>query len=325
LAAVFQFRFDYCLSVITTSMADLLRLDALETELAALGLESWLQQLRPLLDQRMSASNHGDFERWRATVEALSAAASEPERLKALLLDLSPWRKGPFDVAGIEIDSEWRSDLKWNRIQGVIEPLDGRSVLDVGCGNGYYALKMRAAGADRVIGIDPTLLYVMQFIAVNAFAQDSATHVLPLRLEETPSADGAFDTTFSMGVLYHQRSPVDHLRRLRTTLKRGGQLVLETLYIPGEESYACTPPDRYARMRNVWLLPTIAELTTWMKRCGYRDIAVVDQSLTTIDEQRSTEWMTFESLREALDPDDPSKTIEGWPAPRRVVMTAANP
>ena len=78
-------------------------------------------------------------------------------------------------------------------------------------------------------------------------------------------------------------------------------------------------------MRNVWLLPTIAELTTWMKRYGYRDIEVVDQSITTTDEQRSTEWMTFESLREALDPDDPSKTVEGWPAPRRVIVTAINP
>lgn len=309
----------------TTSMADLLRLDALETELAAIGLERWLQELHPLLEQRMSASNHGDFTRWREIIEVLSADTSEPEQLRALLLELSPWRKGPFNVAGIEIDSEWRSDLKWGRIKDVVEPLDGRSVLDVGCGNGYYALQMRAAGADRVIGIDPTLLYVVQFIAVNTFVNDSAAHVLPLRLEETPSADGAFDTTFSMGVLYHQRSPVDHLRQLRTTLKRGGQLVLETLYIPGEESYACTPPDRYARMRNVWLLPTIAELTTWMKRCGYRDIEVVDQSITTTDEQRSTEWMTFESLREALNPDDPSITVEGWPAPRRVVVTALNP
>jgi tRNA (mo5U34)-methyltransferase len=306
-------------------MADLLRLDALENDLAALGLESWLQQLRPLLDHRMSAANHGDFTRWRKVIEALPSAASEPERLKALLLDLSPWRKGPFNVTGVEIDSEWRSDLKWNRIKDVTAPLNGRSVLDVGCGNGYYALKMRAAGADRVIGLDPTLLYVMQFIAVNTFIKDPGAHVLPLRLEEAPSTVGAFDTTLSLGVLYHQRSPVEHLRQLRATLKRGGQLVLETLFVPGEESCACTPVDRYARMRNVWLLPTIAELTTWMKRCGYRDVEVVDQSITTTDEQRSTEWMTFESLREALDPDDSTKTIEGWPAPRRVVITAVSP
>ena len=307
------------------TIGDLISTNALDAELSAIGLEHWVQELLPLLDKRMSVANHGDFDRWRDITKGLLELANDPTALKNSLLGLAPWRKGPFIVGGIEIDSEWRSDIKWARIEGAIGSLDGRSVLDVGCGNGYYALQMRKAGAARVIGVDPTLLYFMQFMAVNSFVQDSAVHILPLRLEETPSADNAFDTTFSMGVLYHQRSPIDHLQRLKTTLRPGGQLVLETIFVPGEESYACTPRDRYARMRNVWLLPTIAELTTWMRRTGYRDIEIVDQSVTTIEEQRSTEWMTFESLREALDPDDPSKTIEGWPAPRRVVVTAANP
>jgi tRNA (mo5U34)-methyltransferase len=137
-----------------------------------------------------------------------------------------------------------------------------------------------------------------------------------------PHGARAFDTTFSMGVLYHQRSPLEHLRQLRGTLRPGGQLVLETIYIPGEQARACTPAERYARMRNVWLLPTIPELTIWLQRSGYRDIAIVDQSITTPDEQRSTEWMPFESLAEALDPADPERTVEGWPAPRRVIAVA---
>lgn len=149
--------------------------------------------------------------------------------------------------------------------------------------------------------------------------------VLPLRLNELPQHARKFDTTFSMGVLYHQRSPLDHLRELKGTLRQGGQLVLETLYLPGEESRACTPVDRYARMRNVWLLPTIAELTTWLARSGFTDIEVVDQSETTVDEQRSTEWMRFESLAEALDPENPGLTVEGWPAPRRVIAVANAP
>ena len=134
-----------------------------------------------------------------------------------------------------------------------------------------------------------------------------------------------FDTCFSMGVLYHQRSPLLHLQELRSFLRRGGELVLETIYIPGEESYASTPTDRYARMRNVWLLPTIAELTTWLRRSGFKNIEIVDQSITTTDEQRSTEWMSFDSLDKALDPNNPEQTIEGWPAPRRVVVIANAP
>lgn len=304
---------------------DLVDTDALTDCLRSIGLPDWSEVLPSLLETRMSAKTHGDFERWRDIVAALPGDGNDRARLRELLLGLSPWRKGPFDVGGVEVDAEWRSDRKWARLADNIQPLTERNVLDVGCGNGYYALKMRQAGASVVIGIDPTLLYVMQFLAINRFERDAHTFVLPVRLEELPPVSNAFDTTFSMGVLYHQRSPVDHLRQLRTTLRPGGQLVLETIYMPGEESYACTPKERYARMRNVWLLPTIAELTTWLERTGYRDIELVDTSITTIEEQRSTEWMTFESLREALDPDDPTRTVEGWPAPRRAIVTATSP
>lgn len=304
-------------------MTSLINNDALADCLTSIGLADWPDALSPVLESRLSVEAHGDFGRWQDIVQSLPDLASQPQVLRQQLLDLAPWRKGPFTVGNVEIDSEWRSDLKWNRLANAIEPLDDRVVLDVGCGNGYYARRMREAGASVVIGVDPTLLYVMQFLAVNVFLQDKNTFVLPLRLEELPPAHNAFDTTFSMGVLYHQRSPIDHLRELRTTLRPGGQLVLETIFVPGAESYACTPSDRYARMRNVWLLPTIAELTTWLQRSGYRDIEIVDRSITSTDEQRSTDWMTFDSLREALDPKDPSKTVEGWPAPHRVIVTAS--
>lgn len=306
-------------------MQDLVDFGRLASTLRDIGLDGWPDALRPALESRLSGETHGDFARWRDIVRALPDAARDTARLRELLLGLSPWRKGPFSIGGVDIDSEWRSDLKWDRLRHAIAPLDGRTVLDVGCGNGYYALRMREAGARTVIGIDPTLVYVLQFLAVNCFVRDSGVFVLPVRLEETPPANNRFDTTFSMGVLYHQRSPLEHVRQLRTTLRPGGQLVLETLFVPGEESYACTPADRYARMRNVWLLPTIAELTTWLKRSGYREIAVIDKSVTTTDEQRRTEWMPFDSLREALDPDDDTRTVEGWPAPRRVIVTATCP
>ena len=198
-------------------------------------------------------------------------------------------------------------------------------MLDVGSGNGYYALEMRKAGADLVIGVDPTLLFAMQFLAINVFAEDPRVFILPCRLEETPPAAHAFDTTFSMGVLYHQRDALHHLRQLGSTLRPGGQLVLETLFLPGDDLRAETPPDRYARMRNVWSLPTVPQLVKWLEEAGYESIEIVDTSVTTTDEQRSTEWMRFESLREALDPDDASRTVEGWPAPRRVVATATVP
>lgn len=288
-----------------------------------IGVESWQQATEALIQTRLSDAAHGDFPQWRATIERLrSLDLDQTQDIRDALMSLAPWRKGPFDLAGIHIDSEWRSDLKWARLKNAIAPLAGRNVLDVGCGNGYYAQQMHAAGAKAVIGVDPTLLYVMQFLAVNHFAPAESVFVLPLRADELPQNERAFDSCFSMGVLYHQRSPIDHLRQLRGMLRPAGQLILETIFVPGDESYACTPADRYARMRNVWLLPTISELTTWLARSGFQDLEVVDQSVTGVDEQRSTEWMSFESLAQALDPDDATKTVEGWPAPRRVIVLA---
>lgn len=292
---------------------------------AELGLANWQATLEPLVRARLSDDGHGDFARWRAALNQLRAEPASNQVRRDQLVSLSPWRKGPFEFDGVTIDSEWQSNLKWDRLKDAIEPLDGRTVLDVGCGNGYYAVQMSIAGARTVIGIDPTILYVMQFLAVEHFLRPKGVFVLPLRLDELPQNARKFDTAFSMGVLYHRRSPLDHLYELKGMLRQGGQLVLETIFIPGEESHACTPSGRYARMRNVWLLPTIAELTTWLSRSGFVNIDIVDKSRTTIEEQRSTEWMTFESLREALKQDDPEWTVEGWPAPRRVILVANTP
>lgn len=293
--------------------------------LADVGLSQWQASLTPLLRDRLSETGHGDFARWRDSLDKLRAEPVDEGTRRKLLASLSPWRKGPFEVGDILIDAEWRSNLKWDRLKDAIEPLAGRAILDVGCGNGYYALRMADAGARAVIGVDPMVLYVMQFLALEYFLRPQGVAVLPLRLDELPQNVRKFDTTFSMGVLYHQRSPIDHLLQLKGMLRQGGQLVLETLYIPGEEASACTPPERYARMRNVWLLPTVAELMTWLRRTGFLDIEVIDKSRTSTEEQRSTEWMTFESLQEALMPGDADQTVEGWPAPRRVIVVANAP
>jgi tRNA (mo5U34)-methyltransferase len=319
----------------------MLNVEAVFRDLDEIGLTGWRDALTPIVLERLSDRAHGTLAKWKETLAELPAATGqwapadgdavvigegdiptgEIARIQGLLQSLVPWRKGPFNVHGIDLDAEWRSDMKWNRIRDSIAPLSGRNVLDVGCGNGYYAFRMKLAGAACVIGIDPTVLFVCQFLALKQLSGAKSIHVLPLRLNEIPPGSKSFDTTFSMGVLYHQRDPTGHLDTLRETLRPGGQLVLETLVAPGDIPTVLNPDDRYARMRNVWQIPSIPALESWLKQAGLRNIRVVDVSKTTVVEQRTTAWMPFESLAEALDPHDPALTIEGLPAPIRAVIT----
>ena len=223
----------------------------------------------------------------------------------------------------IFIDTEWRSDFKWERIKQHISPLRNRVILDVGCGSGYHAWRMLGEDARQVIGIDPNNLFLIQFEAIKKYCGPKAPiHFLPVRMEDVPAQLEAFDTTFSMGVLYHRRSPIDHLLELKGTLRPGGELILETLVSEGELGHSLMPEDRYAMMRNVWFIPTIDTLKLWLTRAGFKDIKCVEKNQTSLDEQRSTEWMQYQSLEDFLDPEDINKTIEGYPAPLRATFVA---
>ena len=319
-------------------------IEAFERRWEDSALRDWRRQMPDQFSRSMSEKRFGDLPLWRAALAALPSLKAETidldtnaitasgqvddgtrRELEAALRSLHPWRKGPFSLFGVDIDTEWRSDFKWDRLSGAIDPLEGRRVLDVGCGSGYHCWRMKGAGAAEVIGIDPTPLFVLQFKAIQHYLNIDSVHVLPLALEQLPPKLKSFDTTFSMGVLYHRRSPVDHLTDLRDTLAPGGQLVLETLVVEGGEDTVFVPPDRYARMGNVWFLPSPAALMKWMSKTGFIDVELVDLNQTTVAEQRSTEWMTFYSLSNFLDSDDHNKTVEGHPAPRRAIITARLP
>lgn len=282
---------------------------------------------------------HGDLPRWRDALEALppltathrhlsdlvtaDGPASEAARaqLARALSALKPWRKGPFRLFGVHVDSEWRSDRKWRRVAPHLQPLAGRRVLDVGCGNGYFGWRMRQAGAAEVVGVDPTLLFCLQHRAVNHYLGDDRLHVLPVRFEELPPA--TFDTVFSMGVVYHRRDPAAHVTRLHEYTRPGGQVVLESLVVSGSEPLV--PAQRYARMRNVHVVPTVALMIRWLREAGFTDVGAVNIAPTTAGEQRTTAWMPFQSLADALDPARPHLTVEGYPAPVRAVVTARKP
>jgi len=300
--------------------------------------DAWLQAVCDLATAKLEGHRHGDLRRWRAAlarlpairqtavlegpVPELGAPAPDPEALREILMELHPWRKGPLRLGGLDIETEWRSDWKWERVASRLN-LEGQRVLDIGSGNGYFGLRMLGAGARYVVGIDPTLVFVMQWLACRHFSGEIPNYVLPLGIEELPDAPAEWDTVFSMGVLYHRKNPLGHLERIHSLLKKGGTLVLETLVLPeGREECLLVPRDRYARMRNVRGVPGIVRLLAWIKQAGFGPAEEADITPTTPLEQRSTDWMRFESLEQALDPLDQTLTVEGLPAPVRAMVVA---
>lgn len=312
-------------------------------DLAKSCLQDTWQEIDSVIDKRLVDYTHGFMSRWLDLLEALpdykpetldlinsvsvamsqSLSEDKTAQLLAQLKQLKPWRKGPYHIHGIHIDTEWRSDWKWQRIKPHIASLNDKVVLDIGCGNGYHCWLMHGQGAKLVIGIDPAQLFWMQFNVIKHFIGPKPVHLLPVGVEDLPIDCYQFDTVFSMGVLYHRKSPFDHLEQLKSLLKEGGELVLETLVIDGDENTVLMPEHRYASMRNVWFLPSPLALEGWLNRAGFKHIKLIECNQTTLEEQRQTDWVDTHSLQQFLDPNDLNKTIEGYPAPKRATFIAS--
>lgn len=309
-------------------------------------LAPWADVLPQQLNDVLFEKEHGDQERWSQALNTLpeitdvranlnshnlalssnEITAEQQQQVEQGLRGLMPWRKGPFQFFDTHINTEWRSDWKWDRVQPHISPLKNRLVLDVGCGSGYHMWRMLGEGAARVIGVDPSRLFLMQFQAYKKYLAQSGHHAaadfLPLKMEDVPANLKAFDTVFSMGVLYHRKSPLEHLQELKSALRDGGELVLETLVIEGDIYTVLMPEDRYTMMRNVWFIPSTEMLLLWCRRVGFKNARVVDLNQTSIEEQRQTDWMPYNSLADFLNPENSQQTIEGYSAPLRAVIVA---
>nr|WP_136252263.1 tRNA 5-methoxyuridine(34)/uridine 5-oxyacetic acid(34) synthase CmoB [Ningiella ruwaisensis] len=303
-------------------------------------LEAFLGDFFALINEWDGSKLHAEAKKWEKQVSALpgpefgnlriddtlyiestSVSENDKKRITSILKQFMPWRKGPFSFFDIFIDTEWRSDWKWQRVSPHVGNLSNQRVLDVGCGSGYHLFRMLEQGASQVIGIDPTLLFFYQFHCVKRYAQELNVHYLPIGIEDMPETHG-FDTVFSMGVLYHRLDPLAFLKQLKSQIAKNGHLVLETLVVEGDENTVLLPTERYAQMRNVYFLPSIPAMLRWLDKLGFKNARLVDDCITSCEEQRSTEWMTNMSLSDFLDPTDASKTIEGYSAPRRATFIA---
>ncbi|WP_295419642.1 tRNA 5-methoxyuridine(34)/uridine 5-oxyacetic acid(34) synthase CmoB [Sulfurovum sp.] len=244
----------------------------------------------------------------------------EAEQIKQTALLMKPWRKGPFGINDLFIDSEWQSQIKYNLLEPHFDLRD-KIVGDIGCNNGYYLFRMLSQSPKKLIGFDPSAIYYSQFQFINHFVKSNIVYEL-LGVEHVAFYEHKFDTLFCLGVLYHRSDPVAMLKSLFKGLNKGGELILDTFMIDGEEEIALTPKDRYSKIPNIYFVPTVNALKNWCCRAGFESVEVLEIMKTESKEQRKTEWIDTQSLEDFLDPNDPEKTVEGYPAPKRVYIKA---
>jgi len=231
-----------------------------------------------------------------------------------------PWRKGPFAINELLIDTEWRSYIKYNLLKPHFDIKD-KLVGDIGCNNGYYLFRMLDEQPKKLVGFDPSAIFYTQFQFINHFIKSDIVYEL-LGVEHVEHYDHRFDILFCLGVLYHRSDPVSTLKSLYNGLNKNGELILDTFMIDGEEEIALTPNKRYSKIPNIYFIPTIPALTNWCLRAGFKRVEVLATMQTDTSEQRATPWVYAQSLEDFLDPNDPSKTVEGYPAPKRVYIKA---
>jgi tRNA (mo5U34)-methyltransferase len=247
----------------------------------------------------------------------------EQQTVQQALRGFMPWRKGPFSVFGVEVDAEWRSERKWNRIIPELPDLTGTVIADIGCNNGYYMFRMAHHRPALVLGFEPYVQHYFTFNTLNTFADQRQLQVELLGIEHLNLFPESFDGIFCLGILYHRPSPLEALRDLHAALKPGGYLIVESQAIPGNDPIALFPLSTYAKVPGTWFVPTAACLHNWMTRSGFRDVRLFCDHAMSSEEQRRTAWMDFESYEDFIDKDNPALTIEGYPAPRRIFFKAA--
>jgi tRNA (mo5U34)-methyltransferase len=179
---------------------------------------------------------------------------------------------------------------KWqNFAHAIPEDLSGRTVLDIGCNAGFYALEMKRRGADRVVAIDSDPAYLAQArFAAEVTGADIEFRELDVYRVETLREK--FDVVLFMGVLYHLRHPLLALDLLREhvvrdtlvfqSLQRGSREVMELEKdYPFSETGIFDSPSypamyfvehRYSHDPTNWWIPNRACVEAMLRSAGFR-------------------------------------------------------
>ncbi|MFP3547284.1 TIGR04290 family methyltransferase [Rhizobium sp. SIMBA_035] len=222
----------------------------------------------------------------------MSEPTDDRKTLEARIKALGPWFQN-LDINGVKTAPDHflgdYPSFKWQGFKETIpEDLGGRSVLDVGCNAGFYALEMKRRNAGRVVGIDSDPLYLRQArFAAEQFGLD--VEFRQMSVYDVEKLGESFDLVIFMGVLYHLRHPLlaldllhEHVvadQLLFQCLQRGDERVadVEEDYDFSEWAIFDRPnypklffvENRYACDPTNWFIPNRAAVEAMLRSCGF--------------------------------------------------------
>jgi tRNA (mo5U34)-methyltransferase len=221
-----------------------------------------------------------------------------PEDISTELQKLQPWfhridlGQGLFTKSRSAIGEPVEHPLPtWEKVS-VCLPVDlsGKTVLDVGCNAGFYAIETKRRGAARVLGVDSQRNLIRQAIFVRTVLGLDIEYRRMSVYDLDPHDIGQFDVTLALGLIYHCKHLVLALERLFTITRE--LLILETAIYPPERApassthdlggirttlhpmaYVENPPDAKEAVFN-WFLPGVNGLCALLRNIGFDDVAV---------------------------------------------------
>lgn len=220
------------------------------------------------------------------------------EQILAGIERLQPWfhrvELGPGLVtktASISGEPADHPRSTWELVRRCLpENLAGKSVLDVGCNGGFYAVEAKRRGAGRVLGVDVSRLHVRQGL----FVRDALGMEIDFQrmsvYDLSPRSAGRFDVVMALGLLYHCKHLILAAEKLFHVTKE--LLIVESAILPVKRypapfvygvgglqrtldsmAYVENPADSTEAVYN-WFLPSPEALRAILLNVGFDEVTI---------------------------------------------------
>ena len=238
-------------------------------------------------------------------------------KINKIIEQLTPWRLGDYLIFNNLIKSEWNCDFRWKLIDKYIPFLNNKKVADIGANNGYFSFRLLEFNPSQLLCFEPNDLYNLQLYFIASLLKNNSIKIIKNGVENLINYDSSFDFILFMGVLYHRENPIETLKNIYFALKANGVAIVESICIEGDSDLVLFPYKSYAKMKNIWYIPSESVLKYWCEIAGFRYIQKIFNYYVTEDHQKKSEHSPNESLSDFLS-EDGLKTVEGYPPPYKV-------